>query len=44
MDKTDHFAEVFVLKNVASGYDVMIFVSLQLVPFCLCKKNGILMF
>ena len=28
-DQTDHFADVFVCKNVAYGYDVMTFESTQ---------------
>ena len=40
MDQTDHFAEVFICENVASGYDdVMTFESLQLMPFCLEKTS-----
>ena len=37
-DHTDHFADAFVRKNVARGYDVvMTFESLLSTPFCLEK-------
>ena len=40
MDQTDHFAEVFIRKNVVSRYDVVTsFESLQLTPFCLEKTS-----
>ena len=38
-DQTDHFADVFVRKNVAYGYDVMTFESTQPTPFCLVKSS-----
>ena len=35
-DQTDHFADVFVLENVAYGYDdIMTFESTQPTAFCL---------
>ena len=34
-DQTDHSANAFVRENVAYGYDVMTFESLQQLPFCL---------
>ena len=38
-DQTDHFADAFVRKNVAHGYEVVTtFESLQLAPFCLEKS------
>ena len=43
-EKTDHFADVFIRKNVAYGYDVvttfmMTFESTQPTPFCLEKSS-----
>ena len=37
--QTDHFADVFVLENVAYGYDVMRFQITQPTPFCLEKSS-----
>ena len=39
-DQTDHFADVFVRENVAYGYDVMTFESIQPTPFCLEKSSA----
>ena len=36
-DQTDHSANAFIRENVAYGYDVMTFESLQQMPFCLEK-------
>ena len=36
-DQTDHSANAFVRENVAYGYDVMTFESLQQMQFCLEK-------
>ena len=41
-DQTDHFADVFVRENVAYCYDVMMFESKQLTPFCLEKMANLL--
>ena len=39
-DQTDNFADDFVRKNAAYGYDVMAFrESLQSTPFCLEKLS-----
>ena len=39
-DQTDHFANVFVRKNVAYCYDdVMMFESTQPMPFCLEESS-----
>ena len=39
-DQTDHFADVFVRENVAYGYDVMTFESIQPTPICLEKSSA----
>ena len=36
-DQTNHFTNAFVPENVAYGYDVVTFESLQPTPFCLDK-------
>ena len=38
-DQTDHFADAFVRKDIAYGYDIMTFESTQLTPFCLEKSS-----
>ena len=38
-NQTDHFADIFVLENVAYGYDVVTFESTQSTPFCLEKSS-----
>ena len=37
--KTDHLTDAFVRENVAYGYDVVTFESLQPTPFCLEKSS-----
>ena len=38
-DQTDHFADVFVRKNVEYGYHFVTFVRTQPTPFCLEKSS-----
>ena len=39
-DKTDHFTNVFVLKNVACGYDVVTFENTQPTQRNPVQENG----
>ena len=39
VDQTDHFPDTFAHENVAHGYNVVTFESLQLTLFCLKKRD-----